>query len=47
MSSYELSPSFDDIEDQEKKEKAKRLVAYQSLISKATEENDDKAATRK
>ena len=47
MSSYEVSPSFDDIEDQDKKEKAKRLVAYQSLITKATEEDDKKSATRK
>lgn len=38
MSSYEVSVSFDDIEDREKRDKAKRLVAYQSLLSKESNE---------
>ena len=44
MSSYEVNLSFDDIEDEEKRRKAKRLVGYQSLLSKPDTE-DDEAAT--
>ena len=47
MSSYEVSVSFDDIEDRDKKQKAQRLVKYQSLISKDIKEDEEKAATKK
>lgn len=46
MSSYEVSVSFDDIEDRDKKKKAERLVKYQSLISKDVKEDEEKAAPR-
>ena len=47
MSSYEVSVSFDDIEDRDKKKKAERLVKYQSLISEDVKEDEEKAATKK
>ena len=47
MSSYEVNVSFDDIEDRDKKQKAQRLVKYQSLISKDVNEDEEKPATKK
>ena len=47
MSSYEVSVSFDDIEDRDKKQKAQRRIKYQSLISKDVKEDEEKAATKK
>ena len=46
MSGYEVSISFDDIEDKEKRDQAKRLVAYQSLLTKDTDE-EKRAASNK
>ena len=45
MSGYEVSISFDYIEDNENRDKAKRLVAYQSLLTKDTDE-EKRAATK-
>ena len=47
MSSYEVSVSFDDIEDRDKKKKAQRLVKYQSLISKDVREDEEKTGSIK
>ena len=46
MSGYEVSISFDDIEDKEKRDQTKRLVAYQSLLTKDTDE-EKRAAVNK
>ncbi|MBP3263639.1 hypothetical protein [Pseudobutyrivibrio sp.] len=46
MSGYEVSISFDDIEDKEKRDQAKRLVVYQSLLTKDTDEEKRAAANK-